>query len=48
MIDAYQPVYQSLLQSGGVTVQEATAIIEAVAAGARAGAKQHATVAGSN
>jgi len=46
VIDSYQSVYQNLIQSGGVTAQEAVSIIEAVAAGARAGAQQYATVTG--
>ncbi len=46
VIDSYQPIYQNIVSGGGATAQDAVALVEAVAAGARAGAAQYATVAG--
>lgn len=48
VIDSYQPIYQGLVQGGNVTVQQAVSVVEAIAAGARTGAQQYATVAGAS
>ena len=46
VIDSYQSIYQNVIASGGATALDATSLVEAIAAGARAGAAQYATVAG--